>query len=142
MRSSTLWRNMNHVSLSSKSVCVCEYECVFCLSLMPVQSKGCFVPHFEAPDILGTLRHQCISASKLKLFPDNVRSSQRQIDDFFFHFFTDLSSVSEQKKQGLSQLASMLELYLQQEIPDLAQEMTSALPPSCREPLSLIAKVS
>nr|XP_019935365.1 PREDICTED: histone-lysine N-methyltransferase SMYD3-like [Paralichthys olivaceus] len=51
-----------------------------------------------------------------------------------------LSSMSEQKKQGLSQLASMLELYLQQEAPDLAKEITSALPPSCREPLSLIAK--
>nr|XP_046239789.1 histone-lysine N-methyltransferase SMYD3 [Scatophagus argus] len=53
-----------------------------------------------------------------------------------------LSSVSEQKKQGLSQLASMLELYLQQEVPALAQQMTPALPPSCREPLSLIAKVT
>ncbi|XP_030580200.1 histone-lysine N-methyltransferase SMYD3 isoform X1 [Archocentrus centrarchus] len=53
-----------------------------------------------------------------------------------------LSSMSEQKKQGLSQLASMLELYLQQEVPDLVQEMESALPPSCREPLSLIAKVT
>ncbi|XP_029284610.1 histone-lysine N-methyltransferase SMYD3 isoform X2 [Cottoperca gobio] len=52
-----------------------------------------------------------------------------------------LSSMSEQKKQGLSQLASMLELYLQQEVPDLAQEVTSALPPSCQEPFSLIAKV-
>lgn len=50
-----------------------------------------------------------------------------------------LSSMSEQKKQGLSQLASMLELYLQQEV---KQEMSSALPPSCREPLSLIAKVT
>ncbi|KAI3377071.1 hypothetical protein L3Q82_000284 [Scortum barcoo] len=48
-----------------------------------------------------------------------------------------LSSMSEQKKQGLSQLASMLELYLQQEV---KQEMSSVLPPSCREPLSLIAK--
>ncbi|XP_039985904.1 histone-lysine N-methyltransferase SMYD3 [Xiphias gladius] len=53
-----------------------------------------------------------------------------------------LSSMSEQKKQGLYQLASMLELYLQQEAPDLAQEMISAMPPSCREPLSLIAKVT
>ncbi|AWP01769.1 putative histone-lysine N-methyltransferase SMYD3 isoform 2 [Scophthalmus maximus] len=53
-----------------------------------------------------------------------------------------LTSMSEQKKQGLSQLASMLELYLRQEAPDLAQEMTSSLPPSCREPLSLIAKVT
>ncbi|KAK5935098.1 hypothetical protein CgunFtcFv8_020488 [Champsocephalus gunnari] len=51
-----------------------------------------------------------------------------------------LSSMSEQKKQGLSQLASMLELYLQQEVSDL--EVTSALPPSCQEPLSLIAKVT
>ncbi|KAF3686282.1 hypothetical protein EXN66_Car001954 [Channa argus] len=54
---------------------------------------------------------------------------------------SNLSSMSEQKKQGLSQLASMLELYVQQEAPNLAQEMTSALPPSCRDPLSLIAKV-
>ncbi|KAM7406302.1 hypothetical protein PAMP_000688 [Pampus punctatissimus] len=52
-----------------------------------------------------------------------------------------LSSMSEQKKQGLSQLASMLELYLQQEVPDLAQE-TMSLPPSCQEPLNLIAKVT
>ncbi|XP_034732899.1 histone-lysine N-methyltransferase SMYD3 [Etheostoma cragini] len=50
-----------------------------------------------------------------------------------------LNSMSEQKKQGLSQLASMLELYLRQEVPDLAQEV---LPPSCREPLSLLAKVT
>uniref|UniRef100_A0A665V220 [histone H3]-lysine(4) N-trimethyltransferase n=1 Tax=Echeneis naucrates TaxID=173247 RepID=A0A665V220_ECHNA len=53
-----------------------------------------------------------------------------------------LHFVSEQKKQGLSQLASMLELYLQEEIPDLAQEMTSALPSSCQTPLDLIAKVT
>ncbi|XP_033482398.2 histone-lysine N-methyltransferase SMYD3 [Epinephelus lanceolatus] len=53
-----------------------------------------------------------------------------------------LSSMPEQKKQGLSQLAAMLEMYLQQEIPDLATEVTSTLPPSCREPLSLIAKVT
>ncbi|XP_075966136.1 histone-lysine N-methyltransferase SMYD3 [Anarhichas minor] len=53
-----------------------------------------------------------------------------------------LSSMSEHKKQGLAQLTSMLELYLQQEVPDLAQEVTSALPPSCREPFSLIAKVT
>uniref|UniRef100_A0A8D3CQN4 [histone H3]-lysine(4) N-trimethyltransferase n=1 Tax=Scophthalmus maximus TaxID=52904 RepID=A0A8D3CQN4_SCOMX len=60
----------------------------------------------------------------------------------YLYFFADLTSMSEQKKQGLSQLASMLELYLRQEAPDLAQEMTSSLPPSCREPLSLIAKVT
>ncbi|XP_014865912.1 PREDICTED: histone-lysine N-methyltransferase SMYD3 [Poecilia mexicana] len=54
-----------------------------------------------------------------------------------------LNSMSEQKKQGLSQLASMLELYVQQEEDsDLTQEVTSALPPSCRDPLSLIAKVT
>ncbi|KAM3876950.1 LOW QUALITY PROTEIN: histone-lysine N-methyltransferase SMYD3 [Diretmus argenteus] len=53
-----------------------------------------------------------------------------------------LSSMSEQKREGMSQLASMLQLYLQQEIPNLTPEMTSALPPSCREPLSLIAKVT
>ncbi|XP_041644416.1 histone-lysine N-methyltransferase SMYD3 [Cheilinus undulatus] len=53
-----------------------------------------------------------------------------------------LNSMSDHKKHGLSQLASMLELYLQQEIPDLAQEMTSSLLPSCQEPLSLIGKVT
>lgn len=47
--------------------------------------------------------------------------------------------MSEQKKQGLSQLATMLQLYLTQEV--TVQEMTSALPPSCQEPLNLIAKV-
>ncbi|KAM9410589.1 histone-lysine N-methyltransferase SMYD3 [Pholidichthys leucotaenia] len=52
-----------------------------------------------------------------------------------------LNSMSEQKKESLSQLASMLELYLQQEVPDLTQE-TLALPPSCQEPLSIIAKVT
>lgn len=56
---------------------------------------------------------------------------------------THLSSMSEHKKQGLAQLASMLELYLQPEMPHLAQEMVSAaLPPSFQEPLSLIAKVT
>ncbi|XP_034536700.1 histone-lysine N-methyltransferase SMYD3 [Notolabrus celidotus] len=53
-----------------------------------------------------------------------------------------LSSMSEHKKQGLSQLASMLELYLQPEVLHLTQETISALPPSCQEPLSLIAKVT
>ncbi|XP_028257746.1 histone-lysine N-methyltransferase SMYD3 isoform X2 [Parambassis ranga] len=51
-----------------------------------------------------------------------------------------LNSMSEQKKQGLSQLASMLELYLQPEVPDPTQ--ASVLPPSCQEALSLIAKVT
>ncbi|XP_054892310.1 histone-lysine N-methyltransferase SMYD3 [Poeciliopsis prolifica] len=54
-----------------------------------------------------------------------------------------LNSMPEQKKEGLSQLAAMLELYVQQEgDSDLTQEVTSALPPSCRDPLSLIAKVT
>ncbi|KAM4744920.1 histone-lysine N-methyltransferase SMYD3 isoform 2-T2 [Anableps anableps] len=53
-----------------------------------------------------------------------------------------LNSMSEQKKHGLSQLASMLELYVQQEDSGMTQEMTSALPPSCQDPLSLIAKVT
>ncbi|XP_077480049.1 histone-lysine N-methyltransferase SMYD3 [Stigmatopora argus] len=52
-----------------------------------------------------------------------------------------LSSMSEPKTQGLSQLASMLEMYLQ-EVPELALEMTSAFPKSCRRPLDLIAKVT
>ncbi|KAM4603043.1 histone-lysine N-methyltransferase SMYD3 [Polymixia lowei] len=53
-----------------------------------------------------------------------------------------LSSMSEQKKHGLSQLASMLQIYLQQEVPNITPEMRSALPPSCRDPLSLLSKVA
>lgn len=50
--------------------------------------------------------------------------------------------MPEQKKEGLSELATMLELYMETEIPDLKQRMTSELPLSCREALSIIAKVS
>lgn len=52
-----------------------------------------------------------------------------------------LSSVSEQKREGLSQLAFMLQLYLQKEVPALDQ-VSSSLPPSCRDPLSLMGKVT
>uniref|UniRef100_A0A8C5BY38 SET domain-containing protein n=1 Tax=Gadus morhua TaxID=8049 RepID=A0A8C5BY38_GADMO len=51
------------------------------------------------------------------------------------------TSMSEQKRRGLSQLADMLQIYLQPEVPDLMEEMTS-LPPSCQDPLSLLAKVA
>lgn len=54
---------------------------------------------------------------------------------------THLSSVSEQKREGLSQLASMLQLYLQQEVPAL-DKVASSLPSSCRDPLSLMGKVT
>ncbi|XP_078800711.1 histone-lysine N-methyltransferase SMYD3 isoform X2 [Oryzias latipes] len=53
-----------------------------------------------------------------------------------------LDSMPEQKKEGLSELATMLELYMKTEIPDLKQRMTSELPLSCREALSIIAKVT
>uniref|UniRef100_A0A672GH76 [histone H3]-lysine(4) N-trimethyltransferase n=1 Tax=Salarias fasciatus TaxID=181472 RepID=A0A672GH76_SALFA len=53
-----------------------------------------------------------------------------------------LNSMSEQKKEGLSQLASMLELFLHQEGPNLAEELKTALPPSCRDFLCLIAKIT
>ncbi|XP_055010288.1 histone-lysine N-methyltransferase SMYD3 [Boleophthalmus pectinirostris] len=52
-----------------------------------------------------------------------------------------LTSMSEQKKEGLSQLASMLQLYLQQEVPTLDQA-SSFLPPSCQDPLGLMGKVT
>ncbi|XP_072320858.1 histone-lysine N-methyltransferase SMYD3 [Eucyclogobius newberryi] len=52
-----------------------------------------------------------------------------------------LSSISEQKKEGLSQLASMLQLYLQQEVPALDQ-VASSLPPFCQDPLCLMGKVT
>ncbi|KAM9817541.1 histone-lysine N-methyltransferase SMYD3 [Neosynchiropus ocellatus] len=48
-----------------------------------------------------------------------------------------LASMSQQKRDGLSLLASMLQLYLQPEEGDL-----SALPPPCQDPLDLIAKVT
>ncbi|CAJ1048916.1 histone-lysine N-methyltransferase SMYD3 [Xyrichtys novacula] len=73
------------------------------------------------------------------LNPSHSRSGELYpLDEHESH----LDSMSEHKRQGLSQLASMLELYLQQEVPHLAQDMTSALPPSCQETLSLIAKVT
>uniref|UniRef100_A0A1A8MCJ2 [histone H3]-lysine(4) N-trimethyltransferase n=1 Tax=Nothobranchius pienaari TaxID=704102 RepID=A0A1A8MCJ2_9TELE len=52
-----------------------------------------------------------------------------------------LDLMSEQKKEGLCQLASMLELYTHHEVSNLTEEVTSALPPSCRDVLSLIAKI-
>ncbi|XP_022049275.2 histone-lysine N-methyltransferase SMYD3 [Acanthochromis polyacanthus] len=70
------------------------------------------------------------------LSPSSSSSEQLYtLDDHESH----LTSMPEQKKQGLSQLASMLELYLHEEVPDLKQE--SKVPPSCREALSLVAKV-
>uniref|UniRef100_A0A3B4Z1G7 [histone H3]-lysine(4) N-trimethyltransferase n=1 Tax=Stegastes partitus TaxID=144197 RepID=A0A3B4Z1G7_9TELE len=87
--------------------------------------------------------------SLLPRFPtDSVRLAARLIfalvGFWTFSLFCSLkinylTSMPEQKKQGLSQLASMLELYLQEEVPNLTQE--SEVPPSCREALSLIAKV-
>ncbi|XP_028295376.1 histone-lysine N-methyltransferase SMYD3 isoform X1 [Gouania willdenowi] len=53
-----------------------------------------------------------------------------------------LNSMSEQKREGLSHLASMLELFLEQEEQKLTQEMGSVLPSSCRDALSLMAKVT
>ncbi|XP_061621808.1 histone-lysine N-methyltransferase SMYD3 isoform X1 [Phyllopteryx taeniolatus] len=71
------------------------------------------------------------------LNPENSRSEELySLDEHESH----LICMSEQKKQGLSQLASMLELYLKEEVPELALEMT--LPESCRQPLDLIAKVT
>ncbi|KAM9861092.1 histone-lysine N-methyltransferase SMYD3 [Aulostomus maculatus] len=73
--------------------------------------------------------------------PTSSKSSSEELFTLEEHE-SHLASMSEQKKQGLSQLATMLQMYLQQEVPDLAQEIASALPPSCREPLDLIAKVT
>ncbi|KAM6943616.1 histone-lysine N-methyltransferase SMYD3 [Xenentodon cancila] len=68
------------------------------------------------------------------------QSSSQELYTFDEHE-SHLNSMSEQKKQGLSQLALMLELYIKEEVPDLMQE-APALPPSCREALSVIAKVT
>ncbi|XP_068595721.1 histone-lysine N-methyltransferase SMYD3 [Brachionichthys hirsutus] len=71
------------------------------------------------------------------LYPSKSNSEELYtLDEHESH----LSSMSEQKKEGLCQLASMLKLYLRPEIPDLSQAL--ALPPSCRDPLSLMAKVT
>uniref|UniRef100_A0A8D3CJ29 [histone H3]-lysine(4) N-trimethyltransferase n=1 Tax=Scophthalmus maximus TaxID=52904 RepID=A0A8D3CJ29_SCOMX len=85
---------------------------------------------------------KCLRGLLPRVPTDSVRLAARLIFALCQSRRENLTSMSEQKKQGLSQLASMLELYLRQEAPDLAQEMTSSLPPSCREPLSLIAKVT
>uniref|UniRef100_A0A8C7WM80 [histone H3]-lysine(4) N-trimethyltransferase n=1 Tax=Oryzias sinensis TaxID=183150 RepID=A0A8C7WM80_9TELE len=61
-----------------------------------------------------------VSSSKEELY---------SIDEHESH----LDSMPEQKKEGLSELATMLELYMETEIPDLKQRMTSELPLSCRE---------
>ncbi|XP_046887274.1 histone-lysine N-methyltransferase SMYD3 [Hypomesus transpacificus] len=54
---------------------------------------------------------------------------------------THLGVMSEEKREGLTQLGSVLQLYLQQEVPALSQEATSPLPPGL-DPLSLLARVS
>ncbi|XP_006779989.1 histone-lysine N-methyltransferase SMYD3 isoform X1 [Neolamprologus brichardi] len=83
----------------------------------------------------------CLAARLIFALLSPSKSSSEELYTLEEHE-SHLTSMPEQKKQGLSQLASMLELYLQQEVPDLLQEMGSALPPSCQEPLSLIAKVT
>ncbi|KAG7279948.1 hypothetical protein CRUP_009923 [Coryphaenoides rupestris] len=73
-----------------------------------------------------------------------LNSSVKQSEELYTieEHESHLSSMSEQKRLGLSQLADMLQIYLQREIPDLMKEMTSSLPPSCQDPLSLLAKVT
>uniref|UniRef100_A0A3Q2GGQ1 [histone H3]-lysine(4) N-trimethyltransferase n=2 Tax=Cyprinodon variegatus TaxID=28743 RepID=A0A3Q2GGQ1_CYPVA len=66
--------------------------------------------------------------------PMNISNELYTLEEHESH----LNSMSEEKKEGLSQLASMLDLYLQQEDSDRTQEITS----SCQDPLSLIAKVT
>uniref|UniRef100_A0A3B5LW73 [histone H3]-lysine(4) N-trimethyltransferase n=1 Tax=Xiphophorus couchianus TaxID=32473 RepID=A0A3B5LW73_9TELE len=84
---------------------------------------------------------KCLRRLLPRIPTDSVRLAAR-LRFALFYILADLNLMSEQKKQGLSQLASMLELYVQQEEDsDLTQEVTSALPTSCRDPLSLIAKV-
>uniref|UniRef100_A0A8C7WM90 SET and MYND domain containing 3 n=1 Tax=Oryzias sinensis TaxID=183150 RepID=A0A8C7WM90_9TELE len=68
--------------------------------------------------------------------------SVRNLTQTNLHKEIYLDSMPEQKKEGLSELATMLELYMETEIPDLKQRMTSELPLSCREALSIIAKVT
>ncbi|CAL8241490.1 unnamed protein product [Gadus morhua 'NCC'] len=70
-----------------------------------------------------------------------MNSSTKQSEELYTleEHESHLDSMSEQKRRGLSQLADMLQIYLQPEVPDLMEEMTS-LPPSCQDPLSLLAK--
>uniref|UniRef100_A0A3P9IQ01 [histone H3]-lysine(4) N-trimethyltransferase n=1 Tax=Oryzias latipes TaxID=8090 RepID=A0A3P9IQ01_ORYLA len=70
--------------------------------------------------------------------PQSSNEELYSIDEHESH----LDSMAEQKKEGLSELATMLELYMETEIPDLKKRMTSELPLSCREALSIIAKVT
>lgn len=48
---------------------------------------------------------------------------------------TDLCDMGEERREGLSQLSSMLQLYIQQEVPNITQELPAV------DPLSLLAKV-
>uniref|UniRef100_A0A3P8VBY6 [histone H3]-lysine(4) N-trimethyltransferase n=1 Tax=Cynoglossus semilaevis TaxID=244447 RepID=A0A3P8VBY6_CYNSE len=94
-------------------------------------------------------RRECKSLQRLspRIPPDSVRLAARIIFALVCELYTveehesHLSLMSEQKKQGLSELASTLQLYLQQEAAGLEPIMTSALPPSCQDPLSLMAKI-
>ena len=43
--------------------------------------------------------------------------------------------MGEERREGLSQLSSMLQLYIQQEVPNIMQELPAV------DPLSLLAKV-
>ncbi|CAL8404902.1 unnamed protein product [Boreogadus saida] len=81
-------------------------------------------------------------AARILLTP-TLNSSTKQSEDLYNleEHESHLDSMSEQKRRGLSQLADMLQIYLQPEVPDLMEEMTS-LPPSCQDPLSLLAKVA
>ncbi|XP_061566922.1 histone-lysine N-methyltransferase SMYD3 [Cololabis saira] len=83
----------------------------------------------------------CLAARLIFALLSPSRNSSEELYTFDEHE-SHLNSMSEEKKQGLSQLALMLELYIKQEVPDLTQEITPALPLSCREAISVIAKVT
>ncbi|KAJ3593455.1 hypothetical protein NHX12_005790, partial [Muraenolepis orangiensis] len=80
-------------------------------------------------------------AARILLAASNLSAKQSEELYTIEEHESHLDLMSEQKRRGLSQLADMFQIYLRPEIPDLMKEMTSALPPSCQDPLGLLAKV-
>uniref|UniRef100_A0A8C5AW36 SET domain-containing protein n=1 Tax=Gadus morhua TaxID=8049 RepID=A0A8C5AW36_GADMO len=95
-----------------------------------------------APAGVGSVhKRECVCLRDLlpRAPTDSVRLAARIL--FNPHGTSEELYTLEEHERGLSQLADMLQIYLQPEVPDLMEEMTS-LPPSCQDPLSLLAKVA
>ncbi|CAL8364797.1 unnamed protein product, partial [Gadus morhua 'NCC'] len=106
--------------------------------VLPVSDRSLLATRparYQGPDRLGAAGSQDPLHPHVGIHRQSRVRSCTPLEEHESH----LDSMSEQKRRGLSQLADMLQIYLQPEVPDLMEEMTS-LPPSCQDPLSLLAK--